>query len=97
MNNNNNTKYTDIEKIHKDLLGYSDEKLLALGGHSGEDILKDTKEASDRIEFILNTIFDDEDRAIYNKLLGRKPISYDFRPSNRKRVEAIFAIMLNIS
>ncbi len=43
---------------------------------------------------LFENMFDAEDREDFNFLIERKPISYDFRVSNRKRSEAIVAVLL---
>ena len=46
----------------------------------------------DFFHHIETKVFDAEDRAIYNELLSRKEISYDFRPSKLSRSWAVLAI-----
>lgn len=52
-----------------------------------------SSDLEDFFQHVENDIFDDEDREIYNELLGRKPVSYDFRPSKLRRAWAVLAIL----
>ena len=67
--------------------------------HNENRTLDFCSEAHDTHSFlnkVENVILDDEDRGYYNYLLGRKLISYDFQPSNRKRAEALLAVISTI-
>jgi ribosome assembly protein YihI (activator of Der GTPase) len=64
--------------------------------HSNLDFCSDSLEAHEFLNKMEDNFMDEEDLEYYNFLLGRKPISYDFHPSNRRRSEALLAVISTI-
>jgi hypothetical protein len=94
----------DIEKLsdyHKAVKELSNEQLNTnLNAIKWEDkshifinFCEEGHDANELLNKFESQVLDNEDYAIYAKLLDRKPISWGFMPSNRKRAEAIFAIL----
>jgi len=91
----------DKEKLQdyfKGVTEMSDEALNAnlnilTSSHANIDFCSFNPAANNKLTLIEAEIFDRQDYADYWYLLGRKPISYQFRPDNRHRAEAIFAIL----
>lgn len=54
------------------------------------------KTTDDFFNYFEKEVFDEEDRTIYNELLERKPVSFDFQPSGLRRSWAILAILSSI-
>ena len=64
--------------------------------HSTLDFCSEAHDTHTFLDKVENVILDEEDRGYYNYLLGRKLVSYDFFPSNRKRAEALLAVISTI-
>ena len=85
---------TDLIKDFEKIKLLSDESLLAnINTLIGK---KNYLPTEDFFNYIEESVFDAEDRSNYNSLLQRKPISFNFNPSLRKRSEAILTILSNI-
>jgi len=78
---------SEFEKIKKLDASTVLSNLAQLEGHNK------FRDRNDFLHHIESNIFDKEDREIYNELLDRKPISYDFQPSILARSWAILAIL----
>jgi len=93
MNNKEKTKQ-EFEKIKKLPAETVIKNMMTVSNCYHEDYV--FSKIEELIEHVEKNIFDDEDTLIYNELLGRKPISYNFFPSPTTKSWAILAILSNI-
>ena len=93
-----------IEKIkanHEQIKNLSDEEISQKLSHltqSGKtfNICSNTHDSHEFLNKMESSFMDEEDIIYYNILLGRKPVSWDFNPSNRKRAEALLTVISTI-
>lgn len=87
-----------IKSEHEKIKNLSDEVInqnlkLLQTDHRIIDFCSDSLDAYEFFDKMENSWMEEEDLRYYYELLGRKPVSWSFNPSNRKRAESLLAIL----